>query len=135
MQPNDGRVVSNFIVQALNNEDITVYGEGSQTRSFCYVDDLIDGFIRMMNSRESFIGPVNMGNPDEFTILELAEKVIDIIGSRSKIIHKPLPTDDPKQRKPDITLAKQELGWEPKIKLEDGLVKTIEYFEGLLSSK
>ena len=135
MQPNDGRVVSNFIVQALKNEDITVYGEGSQTRSFCYVDDLIDGFVRMMNSREGFTGPVNMGNPDEFTILELANKVIDIIGSRSKIIHKPLPTDDPRQRKPDITLAKQELDWAPKIKLEDGLVKTIGYFEGLLSSE
>ena len=135
MHPNDGRVVFNFIVQALKNEDITVYGEGSQTRSFCYVDDLIDGFVRMMNSKQGFIGPVNMGNPDEFTILELAEKVIDIIGSRSKIIHKPLPNDDPKQRKPDITLAKQELDWEPKIKLKDGLVKTIGYFEKLLSSE
>ena len=135
MHPNDGRVVSNFIVQALKDKDITVYGEGSQTRSFCYVDDLIDGFIRMMNSREGFTGPVNMGNPYEFTILELSGKVIDIIGSRSKIIHKPLPSDDPKQRKPDITLAKQELGWEPKIKLEDGLVKTIGYFERLLSSE
>ena len=131
MHPNDGRVVSNFIVQALKNEDITVYGEGSQTRSFCYVDDLIDGFVRMMNSKQGFTGPVNMGNPDEFTILELAQKVIDIIGSRSKIIHEPLPSDDPRQRKPDITLAKQELGWEPKIKLEDGLVKTIGCFEGL----
>jgi UDP-glucuronate decarboxylase len=135
MHPNDGRVVSNFIVQALKNEDITVYGDGSQTRSFCYVDDLIDGFVRMMNSKQGFTGPVNMGNPDEFTILELAEKVIDITGSRSKIIHKPLPSDDPKQRKPDITLAKQELDWEPKIKLEDGLVKTIAYFERLLSSE
>ena len=135
MQPNDGRVVSNFIVQALKNEDITVYGAGSQTRSFCYVDDMIDGFVRMMNSKQGFTGPVNMGNPDEFTILELAEKVIDITGSRSKIIHKPPPSDDPKQRKPDITLAKQELDWEPKIKLEDGLVKTIGYFERLLSSE
>ena len=135
MHPNDGRVVSNFIVQALRNEDITVYGEGTQTRSFCYVDDLIDGFIKMMNSKKGFTGPVNMGNPDEFTILELAEKVIDITGSQSKIIHKPLPSDDPRQRKPDISLAKQELGWEPKIKLEDGLVKTIGYFEGLLSSE
>jgi len=135
MQPNDGRVVSNFIVQALKNEDITVYGEGSQTRSFCYVDDLIEGFVRMMNSKQGFTGPVNMGNPDEFTILELAQKVIDIIGSQSKIIHKPLPSDDPKQRKPDISLAKEELDWEPKVKLEDGLVKTIGYFEGLLSSE
>lgn len=135
MHPNDGRVVSNFIVQAAKNEDITVYGEGNQTRSFCYVDDLIDGFVRMMNSKQGFTGPVNMGNPDEFTIMELAEKVIDITGSRSKIIHKPLPSDDPKQRKPDINLAKQELDWEPKIKLRDGLVKTISYFERLLSSK
>ena len=135
MHPNDGRVVSNFIVQALKNEDITVYGEGSQTRSFCYVDDLIDGFVLMMNSKQGFTGPVNMGNPDEFTILELAQKVIDITGSRSKIIHKPLPSDDPKQRKPDITLAKQELDWEPKIKLKDGLVKAIGYFENLLMSQ
>jgi UDP-glucuronate decarboxylase len=135
MQPNDGRVVSNFIVQALNNEDITVYGAGSQTRSFCYVDDMIDGFVRMMHSRKGFTGPVNMGNPDEFTILELAEKIIDITGSHSKIIHKSLPSDDPKQRKPDITLAKKELDWKPKIKLEDGLVKTIGYFERLLSSE
>jgi UDP-glucuronate decarboxylase len=135
MQPNDGRVVSNFIVQALNNEDITVYGAGSQTRSFCYVDDMIDGFVRMMHSRKGFTGPVNMGNPDEFTILELAEKIIDITGSHSKIIHKPLPSDDPKQRKPDIILAKKELDWKPKIKLEDGLVKTIGYFERLLSSE
>jgi len=135
MHPNDGRVVSNFIVQALKNEDITVYGEGSQSRSFCYVDDLIDGFVRMMNSKQGFTGPVNMGNPDEFTILELAQKVIDIIGSQSKIIHKPLPSDDPRQRKPDITLAKQELGWEPKVKLKDGLVKAIGYFENLLMSQ
>lgn len=132
MHPNDGRVVSNFIVQALKNEDITVYGEGSQTRSFCYVDDLIDGFVGMMNSKQGFTGPVNMGNPDEFTILELAEKVIDLTVSRSKIIHKPLPSDDPRQRKPDITLAKQKLGWEPKIKLEDGLNRTIPYFDKLL---
>ncbi|MBW1679077.1 MAG: SDR family oxidoreductase [Deltaproteobacteria bacterium] len=135
MHPNDGRVVSNFIVQALKNKDITIYGEGSQTRSFCYVDDLTDGFVRMMNSKQGFTGPVNMGNPDEFTILELAQKVIDIIGSRSKNIHKPLPSDDPRQRKPDITLAKQELDWEPKIKLEDGLVKAIRYFERLLGFK
>ncbi len=129
MHPNDGRVVSNFIVQALKNEDITVYGDGSQTRSFCYVDDLIDGFILMMNSRKGFTGPVNMGNPNEITILELAEKIIHITDSRSKIIHKPLPTDDPRQRKPDITLAKKELNWWPKIKLEDGLKKTISYFK------
>jgi len=135
MHPNDGRVVSNFIVQALKNEGITIYGEGSQTRSFCYVDDMIDGFVRMMNSKKSFIGPVNLGNPNEFTILELAEKIIDITGSQSKIIHKPLPGDDPKQRKPDITLAKKELDWKPKINLEDGLAKTIGYFEKLLSSE
>ena len=135
MHPNDGRVVSNFIVQALKNEDITVYGEGSQTRSFCYVDDLIDGFVRMMNSKQGFTGPVNMGNPDEFTILELAQKVIDITGSQSKIIHEPLPSDDPRQRKPDITLAKQELDWEPKIKLQEGLKQTIEYFKNLLMSQ
>ena len=135
MHPNDGRVVSNFIVQALKNKDITVYGEGRQSRSFCYVDDLIDGFVRMMNSKQGFTGPVNMGNPDEFTILELAQKVIDITGSQSKIIHKSLPSDDPRQRKPDITLAKQELGWEPKVKLKDGLVKAIGYFEKLLSSE
>ena len=135
MHPNDGRVISNFIVQALKNEDITVYGEGTQTRSFCYVDDLIDGFIKMMNSKKGFTGPVNMGNPDEFTILELAQKVIDITGSQSKIIHEHLPSDDPRQRKPDLTLAKQELGWEPKIKLEYGLLKTIGYFENLLMSQ
>jgi UDP-glucuronate decarboxylase len=135
MHPNDGRVVSNFIVQALKNEDIMVYGEGSQTRSFCYVDDLIDGLIRMMHSREGFTGPVNIGNPEEFTILELAEKVIDIIGSKSKIIHQPLPCDDPKQRRPDIALAKRELGWKPKIRLEEGLKKTTEYFENLLKAE
>lgn len=135
MHPNDGRVVSNFIVQALKNKDITVYGDGSQTRSFCYVDDLIDGLVRMMNSKKSFTGPVNMGNADEFSILALANMVIDIIGSRSKIIHKSIPNDDPKQRKPDIALAQKVLGWEPKIKLEDGLVKTIMYFERLISSQ
>ena len=132
MLPDDGRVVSNFIVQALKNENITVYGEGSQTRSFCYVDDLIDGLVLMMNSREEFTGPVNMGNPDEFSILELAQKVIELTGSSSKIIHKPLPCDDPKQRRPEITLARQELAWEPKIKLEEGLLKTITYFKKLL---
>ncbi len=135
MHPNDGRVVSNFIVQALRNKEISVYGEGNQTRSFCYVDDLIDGLIRMMNSRRGFTGPLNMGNPDEFTILELAKKIIDITGSRSKIIHKPLPNDDPRQRKPDISLAKQELDWKPRIELEKGLIKTIGYFKKLLDIK
>ncbi len=134
MAENDGRVVSNFIVQALNNEDITVYGEGDQTRSFCYVDNLVDGFIRMMeNSEEGFTGPVNLGNPGEFTILELAEKVIKLTGSSSKIIKMPLPPDDPTQRKPDISLAQEKLGnWTPDVALEDGLVKTIAYFEGRL---
>jgi UDP-glucuronate decarboxylase len=129
MQPNDGRVVSNFIVQALKGNDITIYGDGSQTRSFCYVDDLIDGMIRLMNSDKSFIGPVNIGNPGEFTIKELAEKVIKFTGTSSKLIFEPLPADDPMQRQPDITMAKQVLNWEPKIKLDEGLVKTIEYFK------
>jgi len=132
MHPNDGRVVSNFIVQALQNNDITVYGDGSQTRSFQYVDDLIEGATKMMNLEQKFIGPVNIGNPDEFTILELAQKTIDLIGSKSKIIYQPLPQDDPLQRKPDITLAKEKLNWEPKIKLDDGLKKTIQYFDNLL---
>ncbi len=132
MSAHDGRVVSNFIVQALNGEDITIYGDGKQTRSFCYVDDLIDGMIRMMNSRDDFTGPVNIGNPGEFTMLELAEKVIDLVGSSSKIVYKPLPQDDPMQRKPDITLAKNELAWEPTVSLEEGLNKTIEYFRVLL---
>jgi UDP-glucuronate decarboxylase len=132
MHPNDGRVVSNFIVQALKGEDITIYGDGSQTRSFCYVDDLIDGMIRLMNSREEFTGPVNIGNPNEFTILELAEKVIRFTGTGSKIIHMPLPSDDPTQRQPDITLAKQELGWEPKIMLDEGLQKTIAFFKSIV---
>ena len=134
MHPSDGRVVSNFIIQALKGEDITVFGDGSQTRSFCYVDELIDGFIRLMATPDAFTGPVNLGNPVEFTIKELAEKVIEMTGSKSKISYKPLPDDDPKQRKPDITLAKKELGWEPKIKLEEGLVRTIQYFESLLNS-
>lgn len=129
---NDGRVVSNFIVQALTNQDITVYGRGNQTRSFQYIDDLVDGVLRMMNV-ENFIGPVNLGNPDEFTILELAEKVIELTGSKSKIIHKPLPADDPTQRKPSIALAKEKLGWAPKVKLEEGLKKTIAYFDQALS--
>ena len=128
MQPNDGRVVSNFIVQALKEKDISIYGDGSQTRSFCYVDDLIDGMIKLMNSDNSFTGPVNIGNPGEFTIKELAEKVISLTGSSSKIIYEPLPSDDPMQRQPDITLAKKVLNWEPKIKLDEGLIKTIEYF-------
>lgn len=129
MQPNDGRVVSNFIVQALKGKDITIYGDGSQTRSFCFVDDLIDGMIRLMNSDKSFTGPVNIGNPGEFTIKELAEKVIKLTGSSSKIIYEALPADDPMQRQPDISLAKKILNWEPKIKLDEGLVKTIEYFK------
>ncbi|MBA2846977.1 UDP-glucuronate decarboxylase [Methanococcus maripaludis] len=132
MNVNDGRVVSNFIVQALNNKDITVYGDGMQTRSFCYVDDLIDGIIKMMNSRDGFTGPVNLGNPSEFTILELAEKVIELTDSKSKIVYNPLPKDDPMQRKPDITIAKNELNWEPKINLEEGLKNTIEYFKGVI---
>lgn len=128
MHPNDGRVVSNFIMQALRGEDITLYGDGSQTRSFCYVDDLIDGMIRMMGTSDTFTGPVNLGNPDEFTIRQLAEAVIRLTGSRSKIVLHPLPPDDPTQRQPDISVAKRELGWEPAIRLEEGLVKTIDYF-------
>ena len=128
MSDNDGRVVSNFIVQALRNEDITIYGDGMQTRSFCYVDDLIDGMMKMMNSRDGFTGPVNLGNPGEFTMLQLAETIIRLTGSISKIVYKPLPQDDPMQRKPIIDLAKQELGWEPRVQLEEGLLKTIEYF-------
>ncbi len=133
MHPNDGRVVSNFIVQALKNQDITIYGDGSQTRSFCYCEDLIDGMIRMMNSRDEFTGPVNIGNPNEFTIRELAEKVIALTGSSSKLIFEPLPSDDPLQRQPDISLAKKELNWEPKIQLEEGLIKTIAYFKTIVN--
>lgn len=129
MHPNDGRVVSNFIVQALKGENISIYGDGSQTRSFCYVDDLVDGMIRMMNTRDEFTGPVNIGNPGEFTILELAQKVIQLTNSSSKIIYQPLPSDDPMQRKPDITLARKELGWEPKVQLEEGLIRTIDFFK------
>jgi len=132
MHPHDGRVVSNFIIQSLKNEDITVYGEGSQTRSFCYVDDMVEGMIRFMNSREELVGPVNIGNPDEFTILQLAQTIIKMTGSSSKIIFEPLPEDDPMQRKPDITLAKKELGWIPTINLEAGLTKTIEYFKTII---
>ena len=132
MDANDGRVVSNFIVQALKGEDITIYGDGTQTRSFCYVDDLVEGMVRMMNSRDGFTGPVNLGNPGEFTMLELAEKVIALTGSNSKIIYKPLPQDDPTQRQPVIDLAKKELDWEPKIPLDEGLKKTIEYFKTVI---
>ncbi len=128
MHPNDGRVVSNFIVQALKGQDITIYGDGSQTRSFCYVDDLIDGMVRLMNSRDGFTGPVNIGNPGEFTMLELAEKVLGQVGGSSKIVFLPLPQDDPKQRQPNIALAKSELDWEPRVKLDDGLKETIAYF-------
>jgi UDP-glucuronate decarboxylase len=132
MNPNDGRVVSNFIVQALQNQDITMYGNGTQTRSFQYVDDLVEGMIRLMASRDDFTGPVNIGNPGEFTMLELAQKVIELTVSTSKIIFMPLPQDDPLQRQPDITLAKKELNWEPTISLEEGLVTTIDYFRALL---
>ncbi len=132
MHPNDGRVVSNFIMQALQNQDITIYGDGQQSRSFCYVDDLVEVFVRFMASDDDFTGPMNTGNPGEFTIKELAEKVIDLIGSSSKLVYKPLPIDDPIQRQPDISLAKSKLGWEPGIQLEEGLKKTIPYFDGLL---
>lgn len=131
MNPNDGRVVSNFIVQALKNENITIYGKGTQTRSFQYVDDLVEGMIRLMNSDDSFTGPVNIGNPGEFTMLELAQKVITLTGSTSQLTYMPLPQDDPLQRQPDITLAKQKLGWEPTVALEEGLKKTIEYFKSI----
>jgi UDP-glucuronate decarboxylase len=134
MLMNDGRVVSNFIVQALKGEDITIYGDGSQTRSFCYVDDLIEGFVRMMD-QDKIIGPVNIGNPGEFTMLELAKEVLDLTGSKSKIVYKPLPGDDPKMRRPNIDLAKSALGWEPTIPLRQGLEKTIAYFEELLKSE
>jgi UDP-glucuronate decarboxylase len=134
MHPNDGRVVSNFITQALKNEDITVYGDGSQTRSFCYVDDLVDVIHRMMDTPDDFTGPANIGNRGEFTILELAEKIIGLSGSRSRIIHRELPSDDPKQRCPDTSLVRSVLGWEPRVPLELGLQKTIGYFEHMLSS-
>lgn len=133
MHPNDGRVVSNFIVQALKGQDITIYGDGKQTRSFCYVDDNIEGMYRLMNSRDGFTGPVNIGNPGEFTMLELAQLVIELTNSKSKLVFLPLPQDDPMQRKPIIDLAKEELGWEPKIPLREGLVKTIAYFDSILS--
>lgn len=132
MHPNDGRVVSNFIIQALKGEDITIYGDGKQTRSFCYCDDLISGMIALMDSGDDFIGPVNIGNPKEFTMLELAQNVLELTESKSKIIFLPLPQDDPKQRQPDISLAKQKLNWTPKVELREGLSKTIEYFRGIL---
>jgi len=132
MHPHDGRVVSNFIVQALQGQDITIYGDGSQTRSFQYIDDLVEGMIRMMASREEFTGPVNIGNPNEFTILELAELVIKLTDSKSKIIRMPLPPDDPSKRQPDIELAKKELAWSPKIELNEGLIKTIDYFSSII---
>jgi UDP-glucuronate decarboxylase len=129
MHPNDGRVVSNFILQALRNEDITVYGDGQQTRSFCYVEDMIDGLIRMMNADDAFTGPVNLGNPVEFTIIELAQKIIELTQSKSKVIHAALPQDDPLQRKPDIKLAQSRLAWQPVTPLEEGLEQTITYFQ------
>ncbi|MBI1245042.1 MAG: NAD-dependent epimerase/dehydratase family protein [Alphaproteobacteria bacterium] len=132
MHPNDGRVVSNFIVQALKGQDITIYGEGSQTRSFCYVDDLIEGFIRLMDSPDAVTGPINLGNPNEFTIRQLAERVIALTGAKSKLVQRPLPADDPMQRKPDIGKAKSILGWQPTIQLDEGLKKTIAYFDDLL---
>lgn len=133
MHPNDGRVVSNFIMQALRGEDITLYGDGEQTRSFCFVDDLVDGLVRLMNSPDDVTGPINLGNPGEFTIKQLAEAIIELTGSKSKLSHKPLPQDDPRQRKPDISLAKKTLDWEPNIALETGLKETIAYFEGIVS--
>lgn len=135
MHPNDGRVVSNFIMQALQNKDITVYGDGQQSRSFCYVDDLVEGLIRLMETPDEFTGPVNLGNPGEFTILELAEKVINMTGSRSRILFQPLPSDDPKQRQPDISLAREKLSWQPGVPLEQGLILTIAYFEQLLAGR
>ncbi len=133
MHPNDGRVVSNFIVQALKGENITIYGNGQQTRSFCYVDDLIEGFVRLMNTERGFTGPVNLGNPGEFTMLELADKVLKLVGGKSKLTFHPLPTDDPKQRQPEISLAKEKLGWEPRVSLEDGLKETVAYFRKALN--
>lgn len=132
MSKNDGRVISNFIIQALKDEDITLYGDGSQTRSFQYVDDLIEGMVRMMDTDDKFVGPINIGNPNEFTIKELAEKVIELTGSKSKFIYKPLPGDDPKQRQPNIALAKEKLNWQPSVHLEEGLIKTIDYFKSVL---
>ncbi len=135
MEPNDGRVVSNFIVQALQNKDITMYGDGTQTRSFCYVSDLVDGIIKMMNNKQKFIGPVNLGNPSERTVYDLAKLIIELTNSNSQIKFQPLPQDDPLQRKPDISLAKKELDWEPKVDIKDGLLKTIEYFDKKINEK
>ena len=132
MHPRDGRVISNFIIQALTNEDITVFGDGTQTRSFCYVDDMVEGLVRMMNGPDNFIGPVNLGNPDELSILDVAKRIVKLTGSTSKIIFKPLPQDDPLQRQPDITLAREKLDWEPKLDIETGLKRTIEYFRGIV---
>jgi UDP-glucuronate decarboxylase len=134
MHPSDGRVVSNFVMQALQTENITIYGDGHQTRSFCYVEDLVDGLIRLMESSDDVSGPINLGNPNEFTIRELAEVIIDLTGSASKIVHRPLPTDDPRQRKPDISKASELLNWQPKLPLREGLAKTIAYFEDLLAA-
>ena len=135
MRPDDGRVISNFIVQALKGEDITIYGDGSQTRSFCFVEDLVDGFLRMMASPVSLTGPINLGNPVEFTIAELAGQVLELTGSRSRIVHRPLPTDDPRQRRPDISRAMRELGWQPRVVLAEGLKATITYFDAVLAAK
>jgi UDP-glucuronate decarboxylase len=135
MHPNDGRVVSNFIVQALFGRDITIYGDGSQTRSFCYVDDLIDGMVKLMATEDSVTGPVNIGNPAEFTILELARQIIELTGSGSRIVHRPLPDDDPQQRQPDISRARELLSWKPRTPLKQGLVHTIAYFERLLTDR
>ena len=134
MHPQDGRVVSNFIMQALQGEPITIYGDGKQTRSFCYCDDLVEGFIRLMQSPAAITGPINLGNPGEFTMLELAEEILSITESSSKLVFEPLPQDDPQQRRPDITLAKEQLNWEPKIALREGLTKTIAYFDTLLNA-
>jgi UDP-glucuronate decarboxylase len=134
MHANDGRVVSNFVVQALKGEPLTIYGDGQQTRSFCYVDEMVDAFVRLMNSDDEFIGPVNLGNPGEFTIRELAEKTLAMTNSSSELINMPLPLDDPTQRQPNISLAKEKLGWEPVIKLEEGLGKTIDYFKSIINN-
>ena len=131
MHPFDGRVVSNFVIQAMAGNEITVYGDGSQTRSFCYVDDLVEGLIRMMNGQDDFVGPVNLGNPDEFTIKQLAELAVSLTGSKSRLVYRTLPADDPTQRRPDISVARKQLGWEPTVALNDGLAKTIEYFRSI----